>query len=147
MRIEGVDLWGWNPSLQLEVENIKMLSQLLQVCKLIQTQFQDKHVCTQHTRGNGSDTAMTWVFSSINRDSNLERSVFTVTSLAPNVTTGSSPPPHSQASLKRHLLITLRDGRTQFSNPWSDPGLQHHVDWPGPCRSLAASGLGSFQHT
>jgi len=94
-----MNLWGWNPSLQLEVENIKMLSQLLQVQRLIQTQFQDKHVCTQHTQGNKwfSDTTVIWGFSSTSRDINLEKSLFTVTSLASKLTTGSLPPSHPKA--------------------------------------------------
>lgn len=136
MRIEGVDLWGWNPSLQLEVENINMLSQLLQVHKLIQTQFQDKHVCTQCAQGRGSLTLLVkCVFSSISRERNLENLAFTVTGPASKLAPHHPSPPQAHQSVSKGMPSlhpevegdnSLNTDQTQdFSILWVSPALSH----------------------
>lgn len=129
LRIEEVDVWRWNSSLQLEVENIKMLSQLVQVCRLIQTQFQYKHVCTQHTQGNGS---LLW---------NGFSAALAGTESYKTHCTQLKVWCYNQARAPYHLLILKHTSVTpkvelpctqrqkaKFSEYWSDPGL-HHMLW------------------
>lgn len=112
-----------------------MLSQLLQVCRLIQTQFQDKHVCTQHTQGNGSLTTVKWVFSSISRGSKLQNSLYTVKSLVLKLSTGlltpfsgSSIPASLQSGTALHSETTgttLNTDQSQDGTTCCESALTH----------------------